>query len=84
MKLKTMNGRQKLVILAMDALLVLELTLGMYLGWRNGEDFSGAFVRFYVPAALLTVVSCVYLARRFREPDETDGPETTRTAGETR
>lgn len=84
MQNNTMNGRQKLTILAMDVLLIFELTLGMYFGWRNGEDFSGAFVRFYVPTALLTVVGCLYLARRFRDKEPEDGVETARAAGESR
>ncbi|MEF2144301.1 MAG: hypothetical protein V3573_02545 [Desulfovibrionaceae bacterium] len=62
------NSRQKLALLGMDLLLLLELTFCLWLGYRNPDTLTVVFLKSYVPMFLPTLIGGVYLARRFRDP----------------
>ncbi|MGE4291515.1 MAG: hypothetical protein AB7E32_04820 [Desulfovibrio sp.] len=62
------NIRQKLVLLVMDVLLLAELTFCFWLGYRDPDNLTITFLKFYLPMFLVTLVGGVYMARRFRDP----------------
>ena len=62
-----MNIRQKLVVIIMDVLLLVELGISIYLGYRNPEDLTIVFLKTYVPALIVTVVAARVMLRRFRD-----------------
>ncbi|MFZ0613132.1 MAG: hypothetical protein WAM73_12910 [Desulfobacterales bacterium] len=51
-----LNGKQKLIVVAMDLLLLIELAVAVYLGYQHQENLTVIFLRTYVPAMLITVV----------------------------
>ena len=51
-----MNGKQKLIVVVMDLLLLIELAVAVYLGYQNQENLTIIFLRTYVPAMLITVI----------------------------
>ncbi|MDP4978847.1 MAG: hypothetical protein NWQ21_05280 [Desulfobacterales bacterium] len=51
-----MNGKQKLIVVVMDLLLLIELAVAVYLGYQHQENLTVIFLRTYVPAMLITVV----------------------------
>jgi len=51
-----MNGKQKLIIVVMDLLLLIELPVAVYLGYQHQENLTVIFLRTYVPAMLVTVI----------------------------
>ncbi|MDY6910102.1 MAG: hypothetical protein SWC40_09210 [Thermodesulfobacteriota bacterium] len=61
-----MNVKQKIVVLVMDLLLLVELTWSIYLGHGRGDEMTAVFLRTFLPLALVTVVSGRLLVRRWR------------------
>jgi hypothetical protein len=59
-----LNGKQKMVVVIMDLLLVAELTYCIYAGHHNPDDMTAFFLRTFVPAAVATVVGARILMRR--------------------
>ena len=51
-----MNGKQKLIVVVMDLLLLIELAVAVYLGYQHQENLTVIFLRTYVPAMLVTVI----------------------------
>ena len=51
-----MNGKQKLIVVVMDLLLLIELAVAVYLGYQHQENLTIIFLRTYVPAMLITVI----------------------------
>ncbi len=51
-----LNGKQKLIVVAMDLLLLIELAVAVYLGYQHQENLTVIFLRTYVPAMLITVI----------------------------
>jgi len=68
-----MNIKQKITVVAMDVMLVLELALCMYLGQRTGDDLTAFFIKTYLPALLATVAVARFFIRRWEAapPDST-------------
>jgi hypothetical protein len=61
-----LNGKQKMVVVIMDLLLLAELTYCIYAGHRNPDYMTAFFLRTFVPAAVATVVGARLLMRKFR------------------
>jgi hypothetical protein len=51
-----MNKKQKLIVVVMDLLLLIELAGAVYLGYQHQENLTVIFLRTYVPAMLVTVI----------------------------
>jgi hypothetical protein len=51
-----LNGKQKLIVIVMDLLLLIELAVAVYLGYQHQENLTVIFLRTYVPAMLVTVI----------------------------
>jgi hypothetical protein len=51
-----MNTKQRIVIIAMDLLLLAELAIAIYLGHRQPDNLTLVFLRTYIPAMLVTVI----------------------------
>lgn len=60
-----MNFRQKLVIIIMDILILVELTFCVYLSSGNPEYQAAIFVRTYLPALIVTLVLARILFKRW-------------------
>ena len=65
-----MNGKQRLVIIIMDILLLVELAVAIYLGQRNPDEVAFIFLRTYLPAMLVTVILARICVKRFRTAEE--------------
>jgi hypothetical protein len=61
---RRLNGKQKMVVVIMDLLLLAELTYCIYAGHHNPHDMTAFFLRTFVPAAVATVVGARFLMRR--------------------
>lgn len=70
-----MNGRQKLVVVAMDLLLIAELGFSIHRGAASGGDLTVVFLKSFIPAALLTVVGARLLIRRFQTASVAPGSQ---------
>lgn len=66
-----LNTRQRIVVVAMDVLLLAELAWCMHHGSLTPETMAGEFLKTYVPALLATVVCARLLIRRWRTPAAT-------------
>jgi uncharacterized membrane protein YphA (DoxX/SURF4 family) len=64
-----MNTRQKLLVVALDLLLLAELTFSMYWSARTPDDMAGAFIRLFVPLVLATLVAGRWSIRRLGAAD---------------
>jgi hypothetical protein len=62
-----MNIKQKFVVIIMDVLLLVELGISIYLGYRNPENLTIVFLKTYVPALIVTVVAARVMLRYFRD-----------------
>lgn len=51
-----MNRKQKILVVFLDILILSELTLAMYLSAQNPEDFTGIFLRTFIPLAAATFI----------------------------
>lgn len=58
---RSLNLRQKLVVVVMDVLLLMELSVSLYLACQDPENLTEVFLRTYVPCLLVTV----WTARRW-------------------
>ena len=74
-----MNAKQRITVLVMDVLLLVELTVCIYLGQNSAWDLTGFFIKTYLPAAAATVVIALLLIRRWGDgmpvPDGDAGRE---------
>jgi hypothetical protein len=60
-----MNYRQKMVVVAMDLLLLVELGYSVYRGQQPGADLTLVFLKYFVPSVIVTVALARHLIRRF-------------------
>lgn len=51
-----MNRKQKILVVFLDILILSELTLAMYLSAQSPEDFTGTFLRIFIPLAAATFI----------------------------
>jgi len=63
-----MNLKQKLVVLGMDVLLLLELGYSVFRGQQPGADLTLVFLQYFVPSVIVTVAAARYLIRRWDRP----------------
>ncbi|MGE4296648.1 MAG: hypothetical protein AB7E47_01345 [Desulfovibrionaceae bacterium] len=76
MSKQPLNISQKLVVVVMDLLLLVELTVAMYMGSLSHDSMTIFFLKTYVPAMLVTLVTCWYLIRKLADPEAAaSGPE---------
>ncbi|NJB68057.1 hypothetical protein GGQ74_001730 [Desulfobaculum xiamenense] len=61
-----LNARQRVVVVIMDIMLLLELCLCMYYGSAKAENLTIFFLKVYLPALLVTVITARIFIRRFR------------------
>ena len=61
-----LNPKQRWVVVAMNLLLLAELTLGMYWGQQDPENLSAIFLRTFIPSAAMTIVAARLMLRRFK------------------
>lgn len=59
-----LNGKQKMVVIFMDLLLLTELTGSIFWGHQFGEAMTGVFLRLFIPSALVTVITARVLIRK--------------------
>lgn len=53
---KGMNFKQRIVLIVMDMLILIELMISIYLGYRNQENITIVFLKTYIPAVIVTIV----------------------------
>ncbi|MCM0755355.1 hypothetical protein M7784_08860 [Desulfovibrio aminophilus] len=70
----SINPRQRIVIVVMDVLLLLELCLTFYIAHGDRLHLTSIFMRTYVPMAIVTVLVCRHFIKRFGR-DEPAGDE---------
>ena len=51
-----LNPNQRLVVIIMDILLLIELAVAIYLGYQDQSNLTVIFLRTYVPAILITIL----------------------------
>jgi len=51
-----MNLKQKLIVVLADILILSELAFAMYQSAQNPEDFTGTFLRIFIPLATATFI----------------------------
>ncbi|MFK4764333.1 hypothetical protein ACI3L3_06070 [Desulfobaculum sp. SPO524] len=61
-----LNARQKVVVIIMDIMLLTELFLCMYYGSAKSENLTVFFLKAYLPALLVTVVTARLFIRKFQ------------------
>lgn len=61
-----LNKRQRAVAVIMNLLLLIELTVCMYLGQNDPDDLTMFFLKTFLPAAAVTLVTARLLIRRMR------------------
>lgn len=61
------NRGQKLVVVVMDVLLLVELTVSILLGQQDPENMTVIFLRTFIPLALVTLVVSRIMIGRMRE-----------------
>ncbi|MFZ1984988.1 MAG: hypothetical protein WAU91_11285 [Desulfatitalea sp.] len=62
-----LSKKQRWVVLAMNLLLLAELTLSMYWGQQDPENMSVIFLKTFVPSVVVTLVATRLLMRRFQD-----------------
>ena len=66
----SLNFSQRLAVIIMDVLLLVELCVCMYLAGRNMETMVPTFLKTYLPTALVTLVGARIIIRRLGPPRE--------------
>jgi len=59
-----LNARQKLVVVLMDAALLAELAVCIYLGKQDPENMTGIFLKTFVPMVVGTLIAARILIKR--------------------
>ncbi|MFH1155182.1 MAG: hypothetical protein V1793_15330 [Pseudomonadota bacterium] len=52
-----LNWKQKMVVVIMDILLIIELVVSIGIASQQPGDFTFLFIKLYVPALLITVIT---------------------------
>ena len=66
----SMNLKQKMVIVIMDILLLIELGICIYFGNQNQEYITAIFLRSFLPAVILTVITARLFIKKYRNINE--------------
>ena len=75
MEKPTYSPKQTLIIVIQDILLLAVLSYSIYEGHKDLEQFTGIFLRNFIPMALSTVLVAKLLIRRLRKvADQTSPP----------
>lgn len=61
-----LNLRQKLVVITLDVLLLIELCIAMYFANQSPESFTPTFVKTFFSLLLPTVLTGLFFLRRFK------------------
>ena len=61
-----LNLRQKLVVITLDVLLLIELCIAMYFANLSPESFTPTFVKTFFSLLLPTVLTGLFFLRRFK------------------
>jgi hypothetical protein len=61
-----LNFKQKIVVITLDLLLLVELCIAMYFANLAPEAFTPTFVKTFFSLLLPTVLSALFLLRRFK------------------
>lgn len=72
-----LNLRQRIVVIAMDVLLLAELTFSIYLGHQDPEYMAAIFLKVFIPMLIATVVVARILIKRFHRDKLHVGDEQT-------
>jgi hypothetical protein len=64
-----LNFKQKIVVITLDLLLLVELCIAMYFANLAPEAFTPTFVKTFFSLLLPTVLSALFLLRRFKTKD---------------
>lgn len=67
------NGKQKLVVVVMDVLLLVELTCSILLGHRDPENMTAIFLRTFLPLVLGTLIISRICVRKLGSPKASPG-----------
>ncbi len=62
----TLNLKQKIVIVSLDALVLIELCIAMYFANAAPDAFTPTFVKFFFSMLLPTVLTGLFFLRRFK------------------
>lgn len=63
-----LNFKQKLTVIVMDVLLLVELTMCIGLGNMYSDDLTMVFLKTYIPSAILTIIGARFLIKKFATP----------------
>lgn len=74
MKKPTYGFKKTLVIVVQDIMLLAVLSYSIYAGHKDPDQFTGIFLRNFIPMALSTVLVAKLLIRRLRKVAEQDAP----------
>jgi len=66
---KGMNFKQRIVLIAMDILILMELMLSIYLGYHNQENITVVFLKTYIPAVIVTIIIGRMFIKRLRSKE---------------
>jgi hypothetical protein len=61
-----MNFKQRIVLIVMDILILIELMFSIYLGYRNQENITVIFLKTYIPALIVTIIIGRVLIKKLR------------------
>jgi hypothetical protein len=61
-----LNGRQRVVVLVMNILLIAELTVSIYLGQKDPENLTIIFLKTYLPLLFVTLIGARMVIRRLQ------------------
>lgn len=61
-----LTPKQRVVVIAMNLMLLAELTGSMYYGQQQPETLTAVFLRTFIPSALVTLVATRLLLRRLQ------------------
>ncbi|NLI82823.1 MAG: hypothetical protein GX443_14200 [Deltaproteobacteria bacterium] len=63
-----MNFRQKVAVAILDAAIIVEVCIGIYLGSRNPENLTPIFLKSFFAMAIPTLAFGMIIVRRLRTP----------------
>ena len=64
-----MNFKQRIVLIVMDILILIELMFSIYLGYRSQENITVIFLKTYIPAVIVTIIIGRVFIKRLRSQE---------------
>lgn len=64
-----LNNSQRTVVVIMNLMLLVELTVCMYFGQQDPENLTLFFLKTFLPAAAVTLISARLMIRRLHKSD---------------